>query len=553
MPQHSLPTAFLSDYDYNFDNKMRYSDGDTKAAVVYLDCSTNISDYPPYYLSTLTYVKASVNMSSYVILNPTASEIKDSCDTFITSWMMRYDDYGDFMSQDNRTKHLRDAYGSYLDVHDRMMDGFDICWTEIHYAEERGAFLRFLDDYGRYPIDFIRKMLGRYLSSPHSIYGDNGTLQSYAEVYLTGTLIIIVLPRFILAAPFVIPILIFTLRKRNRAMNASIEDFLDIYRDQMPIRYSYNDVKKMTNNFKEKLGQGGFGSVYKGSLRSNNRGVAIKILSSTKGDGQDFINEVATMGKIHHVNVVQLIGFVAERSKQALVYELMPNGSLEKYLFPKDDGKLINLLCWEKSYKIALGIARGIEYLHRGCGMRILHFDIKPHNILLDQNYNPKVSDFGLARSYSMDASMISVTHGARGTIGYMAPELFYRNIGSVSYKSDVYSFGMLLMEMAGRRKNLNALADNASQIYFPSWIYKQLNQGNDIEMEDATQEENDIAKKIIIVGLWCIQLKPVDRPSMTKVVEMLEGELGLLQIPDKPFSIADCDGDEDVMLDSLV
>ncbi|KAI3940086.1 hypothetical protein MKW92_040053 [Papaver armeniacum] len=336
-------------------------------------------------------------------------------------------------------------------------------------------------------------------------------------------------------------------------MNANIEDFLDIYRDQMPIRYSYNDVKKMTNNFKEKLGQGGFGSVYKGSLRSNNRGVAVKILSSTKGDGQDFINEVATMGKIHHVNVVQLIGFVAERSKHALVYELMPNGSLEKYLFPKDDGKLINLLCWEKSYKIALGIARGIEYLHRGCGMRILHFDIKPHNILLDKNYNPKVSDFGLARSYSMDASMISVTHGARGTIGYMAPELFYRNIGSVSYKSDVYSFGMLLMEMAGRRKNLNALADNASQIYFPSWIYKQLNQGNDIEMEDATQEENEIAKKIIVVGLWCIQLKPVDRPSMTKVVEMLEGELGLLQIPDKPFSIADCDGDEDVMLDSLV
>ncbi|KAI3831485.1 hypothetical protein MKX03_016591 [Papaver bracteatum] len=237
----------------------------------------------------------------------------------------------------------------------------------------------------------------------------------------------------------------------------------------MPIRYSYNDVKKMTNNFKEKLGQGGFGSVYKGSLRSNNRGVAIKILRSTKGDGQDFVNEVATMGKIHHVNVVK-----SERSKQALVYELMPNGSLEKYLFPKDDGELSNLLCWEKSYRIALGIAHGIEYLHRGCGMRILHFDIKPHNILLDKNYNPKVSDFGLARSYSMDASMISVTHGSRGTIGYMAPELFYRNIGSVSYKSDVYSFGMLLMEMAGRRKNLNSLADNASQIYFPSWIYKR-------------------------------------------------------------------------------
>ncbi|XP_026429600.1 rust resistance kinase Lr10-like [Papaver somniferum] len=335
-------------------------------------------------------------------------------------------------------------------------------------------------------------------------------------------------------------------------MSGSIEDFIDMYRDQMPMRYSYKDVEKMTNNFKEKLGQGGFGSVYKGSLR-NDRAIAVKILTSTKGDGQDFINEVATMGKIHHVNVVQLIGFVAERWNQALIYELMPNGSLEKYLFPQKGGELVSLLSWEKTCGIALGIARGIEYLHRGCGMRILHFDIKPHNILLDENYNPKVSDFGLARSYSMDASIISVTHGARGTIGYMAPELFYRNIGGVSYKSDVYSFGMLLMEMAGRRKNLNALEENASRIYFPLWVYKQLKQGEDIEMEDCTQEENEIAKKLIIVALWCIQLKPVDRPSMTKVVEMLEGELGLLQIPDKPFSIADCDGDEDVMLNSQV
>ncbi|KAI3940085.1 hypothetical protein MKW92_040052 [Papaver armeniacum] len=142
MPQHSLPTAFLSDRDRDSDDGLDVYGIDvyTKAAVVYLDCSTNISDYPPYYLSTLTYVKTSVNMSSYVILNPTASEIKDSCDTFITSWMMHYEDY-DFVSDDNRTKHLRDAYGSYVDVHDRMMDGFDICWSEIssiYYAEEIG-------------------------------------------------------------------------------------------------------------------------------------------------------------------------------------------------------------------------------------------------------------------------------------------------------------------------------------------------------------------------------------------------------------------------------
>ncbi|KAI3886839.1 hypothetical protein MKW98_017191 [Papaver atlanticum] len=524
MPRYSLPAAPV--YYFNNADAIRYSFGYDECSVVYLNCLTNITGaYPPYYLKTSSFVEGSVNMSSYVILDPSASVIKNSCSTLLTSYMTPYDD-GLF-------RRLLLIPNSFL-------------W-------------KFLNKYVPNPVDWaLRGYIYDGKSKPEGLSRylyDWEDTPTYAIVSFIGMLIyggMFSVVRNLLVTPLVISILIYTLRKRNRAMNASIEDFLDIYGDQMPIRYSYSDVKKMTSNFKEKLGQGGFGSVYKGSLRTN-RDVAIKILSSTKGDGQDFINEVATMGKIHHVNVVQLIGFVAERSKQALVYELMPNGSLEKYLFPQENGKLIDLLSWEKAYGIALGTARGIEYLHRGCGMQILHFDIKPHNILLDENYNPKVSDFGLARSYSMDASMISVTHGARGTIGYMAPELFYRNIGSVSYKSDVYSFGMLLMEMAGRRKNLNLSADNASQIYFPSWIYRQLNQGDNIEMEDATQEENEIAKKLIIVGLWCIQLKPIDRPSMTKVVEMLEGELGLLQIPEKPFSIADCDGDEDIMLNSLV
>ncbi|XP_026431699.1 rust resistance kinase Lr10-like isoform X2 [Papaver somniferum] len=527
-----------------------------------MNCSGNLNDFP-LYLNTSPCVNksSSSKFSTYVMVDPLVSEIKNSCTSFLTSWIFDEALY-EASKQGNYDTYESTTFGSYSDVHDQMMKGFVLKYGdyEIFTQRKESGFIRFLSsiydilypyavNYG----NFIRRGLKYFRFSSH--INDDGVSLEYVKVYIFGIIIfpgMILLGRFMLVAPFVLSILIYALRKRNRAMNASIEDFLDIYADQMPIRYSYNDVKKMTNNFKEKLGQGGFGYVYKGALRDN-RAVAIKILTSTKGDGQDFINEVATMGKIHHVNVVQLIGFVAERRKQALVYEFMPNGSLEKYIFPREEGKITNLLDWEKTYGIALGIARGIEYLHRGCSMRILHFDIKPHNILLDQNYNPKVSDFGLARSYSMDASIISVTHGARGTLGYMAPELFYRNIGGISYKSDVYSFGMLLMEIAGRRKNLNALAENASQIYFPSWVYKQLKQGEDIQMEDATQEENEIAKKIIIVALWCIQLKPVDRPSMTKVVGMLEGDIRVLQIPDKPFSIADCGGDEDIMLDSLV
>ncbi|KAF6171188.1 hypothetical protein GIB67_011249 [Kingdonia uniflora] len=271
------------------------------------------------------------------------------------------------------------------------------------------------------------------------------------------------------------------------SLDEGIEDFLQGHFDLGSIRYSYSDVKKMTKGFKEKLGHGGFGSVFKGKLRSG-RLVAVKMLEKSKSNGQDFMSEVATIGRIHHANVVQLSGFCAEGSKRALIYDFMPNGSLEKYIFPQEE-KIMHL-SWEKI--------------------------------------------FGLAKLYQTDDSIVSLT-AVRGTIGYIAPELFYKNIGGVSYKADVYSFGMLLMEMAGRRKNLNLLAESSSQVYFPLWVYEQLNCGKEMEIGDATEEERKIAKKLAVVALWCIQLKPTNRPSMNKVVEMLEGALEILQMPPKP------------------
>ena len=342
---------------------------------------------------------------------------------------------------------------------------------------------------------------------------------------------VFILGRAQLGIVCLIAFLIYKFGPGNTFMDDAIEVFLQSH-NLMPVRYSYSQIKSMTNGFKDKLGQGGYGTVFKGKLQSGYP-VAIKLLSKSKANGQDFMNEVATIGRIHHINVVQLIGFCVEGSKQALVYEFMPNGSLDKYIFPDRENSTV--LTWDKIYEIAVGIAQGIEYLHRGCDVQILHFDIKPHNILLDENFIPKVSDFGLAKLYPVDDNIVSLT-AIRGTLGYIAPELFYKNIGGISYKADVYSFGMLLMEMVGRRKNLNASVEHSSQIYFPSWIYDKLDQGEDLEVLNAIEGEKKTLKKMIIVAFCCIQMKPINRPSMSKVLEMLEGPIEVLQMPPKPF-----------------
>ncbi|KAJ4826073.1 hypothetical protein Tsubulata_041705 [Turnera subulata] len=314
---------------------------------------------------------------------------------------------------------------------------------------------------------------------------------------------------------------IYSSDKIEKVFVAKIERFLDDYRAQNPARYSYSDLKRITSQFKYELGQGTYGTVFKGKL-SNEILVAVKILSNSKGNGEEFVNEVGTMGKIHHVNVVRLVGFCADGFRRALVYEYLPNESLQKFISSPDAKN--NFLGWERLHHISLGIAKGIEYLHEGCDQRILHFDIKPQNILLGNDFTPKISDFGLAKLCSKDKSAVSMTT-ARGTIGYIAPEMFSRNFGNVSYKSDIYSFGMLVLEMVGGRKNVDNLAGNGEQIYFPEWVYNLLDEGEDLRVYIDQEEEAKIAKKLAIVGLWCIQWNPVDRPSMKLVVQMLEGQ----------------------------
>ncbi|EEC69892.1 hypothetical protein OsI_00294 [Oryza sativa Indica Group] len=294
-------------------------------------------------------------------------------------------------------------------------------------------------------------------------------------------------------------------------------------------RYKYSELKKITKSFEDNLGEGGYGVVFKGRLQ-NGRMVAVKILTVSKGNGEDFLNEVMSISRTSHVNIVTLLGFCLEGPKRALVYEYMPNGSLKNYIHSESSNLATG---WEMLLKIAIGIARGLEYLHQGCNIRIIHFDIKPRNILLDHEFCPKIADFGLAKLCHLNESILSMAE-ARGTIGFIAPEVFSRGFGVVSTKSDVYSYGMLLLEIVKVRKNIKVIADNFSETFFPHWVYDHL--VSEMQRCETAYGTEEIARKMTIVGLWCIQMTPETRPSMSRVIEMLERSISELEMPPKPF-----------------
>ena len=284
-------------------------------------------------------------------------------------------------------------------------------------------------------------------------------------------------------------ILICVCRRRNQTdsrpvipgskfLTLAIDKFLNDMEREKPIRFTDQQLRIATDNYSNLLGSGGFGTVYKG-IFTNGTMVAVKVLrgSSDKKIEEQFMAEVGTIGRIHHFNLVRLYGFCFEKNLIALVYEYMGNGSLDKYLFHEK-----KTLGYEKLHEIAVGTARGIAYLHEECRQRIIHYDIKPGNILLDRNFNPKVADFGLAKLCNKDNTHITMT-GGRGTPGYAAPELWMPF--PVTHKCDVYSFGMLLFEIIGRRRNLDINLPE-SQEWFPVWVWKRFGAGDLAELMTA-------------------------------------------------------------------
>lgn len=297
-----------------------------------------------------------------------------------------------------------------------------------------------------------------------------------------------------------------------------------------PTRFSYKDLETATNNFSVKLGQGGFGSVYQGTLPNGTR-LAVKKLEAVIGQGnKEFQAEVRIIGSIHHVHLVRLKGFCVEGSQKLLAYEYMGNGSLDKWIFRKN--KEHHMLSWDTRYTIALGTAKGLAYLHEDCESKIVHCDIKPENVLLDDNFLAKVSDFGLAKLMTREQSHVFTT--LRGTRGYLAPEWITNY--AISEKSDVYSYGVVLLEIVGGRKSYDP-SETSEKSYFPSLAFKKLEEGKFKELLDSSIEVEEGDERVLTaikVALWCIQEDMSLRPSMAKVVQMLEG---VTAVPHPPAS----------------
>ncbi|KAJ9554231.1 hypothetical protein OSB04_018276 [Centaurea solstitialis] len=292
--------------------------------------------------------------------------------------------------------------------------------------------------------------------------------------------------------------------------------------------FTFQALVSATNNFDNKLGQGGFGPVFKGKLEDG-REIAVKKLSQTSKQGKrEFTNEAKLLACIQHRNVVSLLGYCAFPEK-LLVYEYVVHESLDKLLFKSAKRDALD---WKRRYGIIVGVAQGLLYLHEDSHDRIIHRDIKASNILLDKRWRPKIADFGMARLYPEDKTHVNTR--VAGTNGYMAPE--YVMHGNLSVKADVYSFGVVVLELISGQKNSTFKLDDCQNLL--DWAYKLYEKGKAIEIMDpmlAASADPDQVATCTQIGLLCTQSDPKLRPTMRRVVVMLSKKSSLLDEPTKP------------------
>ncbi|WJX54580.1 hypothetical protein P8452_40447 [Trifolium repens] len=348
-----------------------------------------------------------------------------------------------------------------------------------------------------------------------------------------GTIVAIVVPIIVVVLLFIVAICF--LSKRARKKHDSLQDgnTANDITSMESLQFDFGTIEAATNKFSadNKLGEGGFGEVFKGTLPSGQE-IAVKRLSKSSGQGgAEFKNEVVVVAKLQHRNLARLLGFCLQGEEKILVYEYVANKSLDYTLFdPEKQGRLD----WARRYRIIGGIARGMQYLHEDSRLRIIHRDLKASNILLDGDMNPKISDFGMARIVGVDQTQGN-TSRIVGTYGYMAPE--YAMHGEFSVKSDVYSFGVLVMEIISGKKN-SSFYDTDGADDLVSYTWKVWIEGAPLELVDPILREkitpNEVIRSIHI-GLLCVQEDPSDRPTMASIVLMLDSNTVTLPTPKQP------------------
>ena len=326
---------------------------------------------------------------------------------------------------------------------------------------------------------------------------------------------------------------IFVWRQKKRKLALEQEELYSIV--GRPNVLSYGELRSATENFSSNnlLGQGGYGSVFKGKL-TDGRFVAVKQLSETSHQGKkEFATEIETISRVQHRNLVKLHGCCLEGNKPLLVYEYLENGSLDRALF----GKGKSNLDWSTRFEICLGIARGLAYLHEESSIRVVHRDIKASNVLLDANLNPKISDFGLAKLYDDQETHVSTK--VAGTFGYLAPEYAMR--GHVTEKVDVFAFGVVVLETLAGRPNYYTTEDQ-SKVYIFEWVWELYEDGQPLDMLDPRLEDFDSEEvlRAIKVALVCTQGSPHQRPPMSRVVAMLAGDVEAPDWVPKPSYITE-------------
>jgi serine/threonine protein kinase len=295
--------------------------------------------------------------------------------------------------------------------------------------------------------------------------------------------------------------------------------------------FSFDELAKSTGEFSEEIGRGSFGAVYKGKIGHNNRSIAVKRLEEKIADEgeREFQAEITTIARTHHRNLVKLIGFCIEGSEKLLVYEFVSKRSLANLLF---EGEM--RLSWKDRLKLALDGARGLLYLHEECEVQILHCNINPRNILMDESWTAKISDFGLARLLKRGHSITKI--GDDGASRYLAPEL-QKEDASVSVKADIYSFGVVLLEIIFCRRSIEMNnISSADEIVLSNWVYQCFasRQLNKLITNDEKDVDWKILQRMVKVGLWCVQDHQSLRPAMKNIILMLEG-LKDIPVPPSP------------------